>query len=211
MSFADEPDALKCPVEKQRRQDMLEQPHIKPLADYLEFVRKDASAQMGQPLEMPCFDPCDGGIDARALFLLEAPGPKAVGSEFISRNNPDPTARNLCELLQKADIPRRDTLIWNIVPWYVGENGHIMPVGRKNLAKALPYLKVLIDLLPSLEVIVLVGRQAQSAEEKIKLLTSARIEKTYHPAARVRHRWPDKWAQTQEKFNHVGKSLREGK
>jgi hypothetical protein len=43
--------------------------------------------------EVPDFDPVDGGIGARALFLLDAPGPmtseagKRIGSGFISRFN----------------------------------------------------------------------------------------------------------------------------
>jgi hypothetical protein len=52
-----------------------------PLVEYLGRVR-DAT---GSDDEMPSFDPLDGGINARALLLLEAPGPKAVDSALISR------------------------------------------------------------------------------------------------------------------------------
>ena len=111
MQPENEPYALSFEAERERRAAMLEQSHIKPLIKYLADVKARHPEK-----ELPYFDPCDGGIGAKTLFLLEAPGPKAVGSTFISRNNPDPTARNLCELLLEANIARADTLIWNIVP-----------------------------------------------------------------------------------------------
>ena len=40
---------------------------------------------------IPHFDPLDGGSNAQVLFLMEAPGPKASASGFVSRNNPDET------------------------------------------------------------------------------------------------------------------------
>lgn len=88
---------------------------------------------------MPDFDPCDGGIDARILCLLEAPGTQAVRTTFISQDNPDPTARNMRSILAEAGVPRRWIIIWNIVPWYVGTMQKIRPVtvtssGRKQWA-----------------------------------------------------------------------------
>lgn len=111
MNPEDAPYALKMSDEKQRRLAMSGHPHIAPLTAYLAAIKAEHSDK-----ELPSFDPCDGGINAKALFLLEAPGPKAVDSAFISRNNPDPTAQNMCGLLAEANISRRDTLLWNIVP-----------------------------------------------------------------------------------------------
>ena len=142
MKPEDNPYALKLPAEKQRRIAMLDQPHIEPLAKYLDAIKAEHSDK-----DLPCFDPCDGGIHAKVLFLLEAPGPKAVDSAFISRNNPDPTARNMCGLLYDAKISRRDTLVWNIVPWYVGAGGKIRAVNRSDIRQSFPYLKSLIALL----------------------------------------------------------------
>ena len=160
---------------------------------------------------MPHFDPCDGGINASALFLLEAPGPQAVGSTFISYNNPDPTARNLWHLMHNANISHSDTLIWNIVPWYVGERGHIRPVTRVDVQEALPYLRELLNLLPHLQVIVLVGRKAQSATKAIQTMTPLCIVPTYHPSARVFNLSPDKKRQTQEAFAAVAQILQDNK
>ena len=185
---------------------MLTMPHMKPLTDYLTSVR---DRQQGKEYQTSYFDPCDGGIYARALFLLEAPGPQAVGSGFVSRNNPDPTARNLWHLMRDAGIPRSDTLIWNIVPWYVGENGHILPVKAKDIREAMPYLSELLNLLPHLQKIVLIGKKAQSAEPFIRSITLLSITGTYHMSALVFNRWPDKKKKTQVDFAAIAKSLRD--
>ena len=63
---------------------MLEEPHIRPLAGFVEAIRKET----GRGPNIPQFDPLDGGILASKLILLEAPGPQAVKTGFISRNNP---------------------------------------------------------------------------------------------------------------------------
>lgn len=118
----DAPYSLSDAGEQQRRLALLSLPQRKPLAKYLASVR----ASVGADHLIPNFDPCDGGVHARALFLLEAPGPKAVASQFVSSNNPDPTAQNLWHLIHDAGIARADTLIWNIVPWYVGRRCPIL-------------------------------------------------------------------------------------
>ena len=187
MNSHDEPYALNAPAERARRTAMLNQPHIAPLAQYAAKINAEHPEK-----ELPCFDPCDGGTGAKALFLLEAPGPKAVGSTFISRNNPDPTARNLCELLLEANIARADTLIWNIVPWYVGDGTRIRAVNKEDIKQSLPRLESLLRLLPDLKVIVLLGKKAQSARHEIEQLTSVTIIETPHPSARVFNMWPDK-------------------
>ncbi len=91
---------------------------------------------LGAEYPIPDFDPCDGGIDSRLLILLEAPGRKAVSSGFVSRNNPDPTAKNLCLELATVKIPRGVTAIWNIIPWYVGTAAKIRPVLPSDLRQA---------------------------------------------------------------------------
>ncbi len=186
---ANQPYALASPAERERRTDLSDSPHMKPLMDYLNQVRK----KQGDAYDLPAFDPLDGGTQARVLFLLEAPGPKAVGSTFISRNNPDPTARNLCELLAESGIPRKDTLIWNIVPWYVSDGqGRIRTVTRKDITEALPYLGRLLELLPNLQVIALVGKKAQSAATDIRAHAMLPFVTLPHPSARVFNVWPTK-------------------
>ncbi len=129
----------------------------------------------------------------------------------MSSCNPDPTAKNLWNLIHNAGIARSDTLIWNIVPWYVGTGTHILPVNSADIRQALPYLKELLGLLPRLEMIVLVGKKAQSAKPQIRLLTSLPIKHTYHMSGQVFNRWPDKKKQTEEAFQAVAELLSKGK
>ena len=198
------PYALASAEERERRVALLSEPHMKPLGEYLKGVRE----AMGAGYEMPAFDPLDGGIHARALLLLEAPGLKAVSSLFISRNNPDPTARNQCELLMDAGIPRADTIIWNIVPWYVGDGqGRIRPINQNDIRAALPHLKTLLELLSALQVIVLVGKKAQSAAPEIRRLTNLPFITTPHPSARVFNIWPEKRKETEADYAQVAALL----
>ena len=194
--------------EAKRRLALLSSPHMKPFKDYLAAVRAAAvQIAAGTEQHVPDFDPCDGGIQARVLFLLEAPGPKAKSSGFVSSNNPDPTAKNLWNLIHTAGIARTDTLIWNIVPWYVGTRKHILPVSRADIRQALPYLKDLLALLPRLELIVLVGRKAQLAKPQIRLLTPIEIKHTYHMSGQVFNRWPEKKKLTEEDFRGIAAFL----
>lgn len=210
MSLTDENAsyALASLEERQRRLKLLEQPHIKPLMEYLQAIQ----AEMGPDYAMPYFDPCDGGVEAKVLFLLEAPGPKAVGSSFISRNNPDQTAKNMNELLQEAKIPRKSTLLWNIVPWYVGEQGRIRPVNKQDMRQALPFLQKLLQLLPHIEAVVLVGRKAQDGLLNVqKLAPSVSLYQCYHPSPRVFNVWPEKRTMVLHVFEQVASKLQENK
>jgi uracil-DNA glycosylase len=205
----DAPYLLGNGQEQRRRLEMLSLPHVKPLSDYLAAVR----SALGSEYPIPNFDPFDGGVNARILFLLEAPGPKAAGTKissgFVSSNNPDPTARNLWHLIHDAGIPRSETLIWNIVPWYVGTGKRIRPVNAADIRLALPYLKELLGLLPQLQLIVLVGRKAQSAEPQIRHLTALPIKHTYHMSGQVFNISPEKKRLTEEAFCRIAEFLNE--
>ena len=137
MTSPDDPFALKDESERRRRSEMLSLPHVQPLMAYLSEIRQER----GSEYQMPAFDPCDGGVHAKLLFLLEAPGPRARDSGFISQNNPDQTARNMNTLLQEAEIPRADTILWNIVPWYIGNGQRIRKATDADVREALPYLQ----------------------------------------------------------------------
>ena len=84
----DEPRTLRDQRARERRRTMLDLPHMAPLKEYAAHLRHQSGG-----LEAPDFDPLDGGIQARALFLFEKPGPmtsesgKRAGSGFVSRNN----------------------------------------------------------------------------------------------------------------------------
>ena len=210
MNPEDEPYALELRAEQQRRQNLLTQTHMQPLKDYLITMRSDYEDR-----KIPDFDPCDGGITAKALFLLEAPSGKAVGSNFISRNNPDPTAKNMCHLMNSANIPRRDTLLWNIVPWYIGneERTKLRSANKEDIKAALYHLPSLLDMLPNLKIIVLVGKHAQSARNYIEELIEERTPKltiieTHHMSNQVFNRWSHKKTETEQEFVRIAQLLK---
>jgi hypothetical protein len=107
---ADSPKSLKSPLERKSRLSLINNWHVAPLTGFVQNMRE----RTGRGNKIPYFDPCDGGVSARCLYLLEAPGPQAVVSGFVSRNNPDESARNFFELNQEAGIPRTLTATWNI-------------------------------------------------------------------------------------------------
>ena len=146
------------------RRSQLTEPHIAPLAAFVAELRREA----GREAAVPDFDPWDGGTRAEVLYLLEAPGAKAVRSGFISRNNPDETAKNLFEASAAAGIDRRRTAVWNIVPWYIGAGGRIRPAAQADIDAGLGPLQRLLEVLPNLRAIVLVGRKAERARPTLQ-------------------------------------------
>ena len=173
------PFALKDPLEVQRRMLLLEEPHQQPLRDYVEALRLES----GSAYQIPHFDPLDGGTEARVLFLLEAPGPKVLQTGFISRDNPDLTARNMGELLEGVGLARADTLLWNTVPWYIaGEDGRFRAPNAQDIGQAREGTQRLLTLLPQLEHIVLVGVHAQKSKPWLKTLGRYTLWMMGHPS-----------------------------
>jgi uracil-DNA glycosylase len=170
----DFPKSLGDETIRRQRFAMLDQPHIGNFTALVKEIRR----QEGFSEEVPYFDPMDGGAAARVLFLLEAPGLKAVQSGFVSRNNPDETAKNMFLALQDAALPRNATVLWNIVPWYLGSGSKIRPAGARDIEDGKAYVPRLLELLPMLKVVALVGRKAQrigawlasSANHRFKVL-----------------------------------------
>ena len=159
----DKPKSLCNPIAIQFRLAGIFEPHISPLTAFVETIRKET----GLAREIPYFDPLDGGINAKCLFPFEAPGPRAVYSGFISRNNPDESAKNFFELNKQAGLPRELTISWNVVPWYIGSGTKIRPTNNNDIDKGKKYLLNLLSLLPNLRIIVLGGRKAQKAKALI--------------------------------------------
>jgi uracil-DNA glycosylase len=169
----------------------------------VELVRIES----GEP-DVPYFDPLDGGIEAECLFLLEAPGPKAVLSGFVSRNNPDETAKNWFELNLEAGIDRRRTIMWNIVPWYIGRDGGIRPVTTADLELGLPYLHRLVSLLSALRVVPLVGKKAGRARTSIQAWASRiTIIELPHPSPVFLNRRPHHRDLVRQGLHHVREVL----
>ncbi len=134
--------------------------------------------------DVPNVDPNDGGVEARVLFLSETPGPRAVATGYVSQDNPDPSARNKKLALEQAGLLREDTLLWNVVPYCVSTVDQNANATGRQIRDALPYTQALVDLLPSLRVIVFCGRKAEKAMPHIRLPVGAYALSTFHTAAR---------------------------
>lgn len=152
------PKTLRNPEERARRQTLLGEDHVAPLAAY--------AAQLAERTgkAVPMVDPLDGGVNARLLILLETPGPRVLGTGFVSRDNPSGTSANMFRFLTNAGIARTDTVIWNIVPWLIQTLGQRnRNPSRLEVAEGLAHLPDFLDLLPRLELAVLAGRKAEAA------------------------------------------------
>lgn len=156
-------------------------------------------------IEVPGFDPQNGNERAKYLFLLEAPGPKALKTGQISFDNPDPTARNLREQLAAASITREEIAVWNIVPWYIGnETGtSIRPANGSDVRAGIAYLPPLIAAMPNLSCIVLVGGAARQAHMFLSRMSAARIVSCHHPSVRVLNTNPEAATENIELFRFI--------
>jgi uracil-DNA glycosylase len=201
----DRPRSMRDAGVRQGRKAMLHFRHIAPLADYVAELRK---RNLG---EVPDFDPCDGGIDARVLFLFEKPGSmtseagRRVGSGFISRNNDDLTAAAIFDFMQKAAIPRKLTVIWNVVPWWNGTR----KVSAQELREGTDCLKKLISLLP-LRAVVMVGRKAAKAKPFLET-TGLVLFTSCHPSPVARATCRDSWDAIPTEWAKVMESITAGK
>lgn len=187
MQLKDEPKSLGDSVRQAERRSKLHLPHIDQLTFFVDAIRRERIC--GDLV--PYFDPFDGGISAECLFVLEAPGANAVASGFISRNNPDETAKNWFELNVLADLARQRTITANIVPWYIGSNGRIREATSKDIEEGWPYLMRLLNILPRLRVVVLVGKKAQRVDSRLQAVRpDLTIHKCRHPSPLSMNRAP---------------------
>ncbi len=164
--------------------------HMAALIDYNEALRRQKP-----DWKVPDLDPASGGTEARALFLLEKPGPKAdrgTGSGFISVHNDDPTARATYDFaLVRNRLPLHWCLFANVIPWWDGT----IKIGAGQHGLSTAAITRLLALLPDLRAIVLVGATAQTAWDKSGLATpqGARLWRSAHPGPQVRAGYRSRW------------------
>ncbi len=183
----DAPKSLGDPGHRAERFTRLDEPHVARLTAFVDRIRHER----GCGEAVPYFDPADGGVDAECLFILEAPGPGAVRSGFVSRNNPDESAKNWLELNREAGVLRKRTVIWNIVPWYVGLAGRIRPVDSTDIGDGWPYLLRLLEMLPRLRVVGLIGRKAQRVTSRLgEVRPDLQVMQCPHPSPMFVNRNP---------------------
>lgn len=138
------------------------EPHVAALNEWAEAVARATGKKV------PAFDARSGGTKARILLLLQDPSRVAQhGSRLISRDNNDPTAANTSLTMDRAGLDYVDVVPWNVVPWWVADPDLAVAGTPRTLTAesrlASPYLAQLLDLLPDIERILLVGREAQKA------------------------------------------------
>ena len=192
------------PAVREQRLSMVNEPHIKPLTDYAD------SLGIASGLEVPKFDPADGGVKASLLFLFEKPGPmtstgargRRVGSGFISRDNDDPTAEATFNFMARAGIPRSGTVLWNVVPRWNGTRR--VSVGE--LAEGVEQVGRLLTLLPGVRGIVLVGRKAQTARPHLEK-TGMRVFQSPHPSPLVRATHPKEWSEIPRRWAEAASAV----
>lgn len=191
-SFASSPKAHGNPDFLAAKIARIDDPHVRPLNDLVRQWRTETGG------EVPWFDPDSGGVHARALFLYEAPGARstgpsgprkqAAGSGIISPDNNDASAENSWLLYRDANLPRHHTVVWNIVPWYLGTTRRIRNPDADDLALAQPYLDRLLRVLPALRVVVAFGDKARDGWLRYLLRPDAALLPTLacpHPSPRV--------------------------
>ena len=155
------------------RFDRLNEPHVRPLTKLIaQWETSD--------LKFPAVDPNDGGVNAKVLFLQHTPGRRAVGSGLVSRDNPDPTARNMAKALGQAGLSRIDCFLWNVVPYYISTKDKDGKASNRQIREAARYTQDLIDNLPNLRVVVFCGRKAQKAIPHLKLQNGVEALSTFH-------------------------------
>jgi hypothetical protein len=164
------------------REGRLSEPHVAPLMTLVREWRER------EQLDVPNVDPNDGGVNARMLVLLESPGPRAVGTGFVSRDNPDPSARNIARLLDSAGFARSEVLIWNVVPFCVSTVDRNRNASRSQIVAALPRTRAFIERLRDLRVIVLAGRRAQIVRPLLRTPERVVCIETFHPGAMAYNR-----------------------
>lgn len=191
---------LRDEAAKEERLSQITEPHVSSLTDFVYGLRD----RMGPEAAIPYFDPWDGGVEAEALFLLEAPGPKARNSGFVSMNNPDETAKNFFELIHAAEIDRRRIALWNTVPWYIGSDVKIRPASSSDIASGVESLADLFKLMPRLYVVVLVGSKAQQIKKHIQSVApDLWIFSSPHPSPMFVNRRPDNRETTLKSWSAV--------
>lgn len=131
----------------------LNTPHMRALNDLVGDLRKLR--------QVPWFDPFDGGDRARLLILLQSPARRGTDPRFVSRDNPTPTQANLRGFLAEAGIARRDTVLWNLVPWVLDPDlSRNRAPTRTEIAEGLQSLSCLLPLLGRFRVVLAAGRVA---------------------------------------------------
>jgi hypothetical protein len=185
-----EPRSLGDAEVRARRMVVLER-DMDLLKEYTERLR-----QQRPDWYVPHFDPAGGDSStALTLFLFEKPGPMTHpdngGSGLLSVCNDDPTAEATHAFLGQNGLWIDQCLFANVIPWWHGTR----KISREQRALAGEAIPALIERLHALQAIVLVGRTAQRAWDRIglKAPSGVRVFRSLHTSPLVRARYPKQW------------------
>lgn len=146
-----------------RKQARLREPHVSPINDLVDAIRDERGAFV------PYVDPDSGGALARVLFVLESPArPAAHGSGMLSPDNDDATAANMWEAYSDSGLSRNLAVHWNAVPWFVGDSSREKNVTTDEVTGGHRYLRELLGVADKIEVIVGMGKPAQTSLNRMR-------------------------------------------
>ena len=109
-------------------------------------------------------------------------------------DNDDHTAHTMFQLIADSGVRREQLLLWNIVPWYVGDDHRIRGVKQGEIQEGADLLAELIELLPELAVVVTMGRAAASGWARVKGRNVSRIVTlgSWHPSGQALNGHPER-------------------
>lgn len=137
-------------------------------APHVAALNRWVSGRRQAGVELPWFDPADGGTGAGLLVLLQSPARSSPSPRFVSRDNPGPAQKNLGRFLAEAGIARRDSVLWNTVPWV--SNGPQKRPSAADIRTGCAWLEDMLAYLPALRVVVLAGAVAAQARGTVSCL-----------------------------------------
>ncbi|MCQ0899218.1 MULTISPECIES: uracil-DNA glycosylase family protein [Enterobacterales] len=138
------------------------------IAPHVAALNRWVSGQNQAGVEVPWFDPADGGAGAGLLVLLQSPARSSPSPRFVSRDNPGPAQQNLGRFLAEAGIARQDSVLWNTVPW-VSDGPQKRP-SAVDIRTGCAWLEDVLAHLPALRVVVLAGAVAAQARGTVSYL-----------------------------------------
>jgi hypothetical protein len=114
----------------------------------------------------------------------------------------DPTAEATFNFMRKAGVPRAAAVLWNVVPWWNGTR----EVSTQELREGVSCVRDLIERLPNLRAVVLVGGAAARARPLLASNGLALL-RSDHPSPLVRARWPERWRAIPAEWSKVSQFL----